>query len=94
MKQTFVNFTVGLKMMGRLRKRADAKRVLRASLLVLVSVESGCIIAAATVDIMLYQYSIFLSIPMALLADTLTVAAMAAYKTTRKASVQEFPRHL
>ena len=82
-KQTFVNFAVGLTMMTRLHRKNNAKRAIRTSLIVLLSAESGCIIAAATVDIMLYQYSIFLSIPSALAAGTLTVASIAAYRSVK-----------
>jgi hypothetical protein len=88
-KQTFVNFAIGLKMMTRLHRRPDTGRIIKASLIVLVSAESGCIIAAATVDIMLYQYSVFLSIPLALLAGTLTVASTAAFRRVRKQSPQK-----
>ena len=73
-KQTFVNFASGLSMMTKLHRKTNAKRIIKASVIVLISAESGCIIAAATIDIMLYQYSAFLSIPAALLAGTLTVA--------------------
>jgi hypothetical protein len=56
---------------------------------VLVSAESGCIIAAATVDVMLYQYSAFLSIPAALLAGTLTVAFIAARRSLKRRFVEQ-----
>ena len=82
-KQTFVNFAVGLTMMTRLHRKNNAGRAIRASLIVLLSAESGCIIAAATVDIILYQYSVFLSIPSALAAGTLTVASIAAYRSVK-----------
>jgi len=88
-KQTFVNFAIGLSMLTQLHKKTHANRIIKASLFVLISAESGCIIAAATVDIMLYQYSIFLSIPVALLAGTLTVASMAAYRSVKRGSLQK-----
>jgi len=88
-KQTFVNFASGLSMMTRLHRKANAWRIIKASLIVLISAESGCIIAAATIDVMLYQYSAFLSIPAALLAGTLTVASMAAYRSIKREFVQK-----
>ncbi|MCI0559407.1 MAG: DUF1795 domain-containing protein, partial [Nitrososphaera sp.] len=91
-QQTFLNFAIGLKMMTRLHRKSNAKRVLKVSLIVLISAESGCIIAAATVDILLYQYSLFLSIPIALSAGTLTVASMAAYRSMRRGRLQEASR--
>ncbi len=88
-KQTFVNFASGLSMMTKLHRKSNAKRIIKASLIVLISAESGCIIAAATIDIMLYQYSAFLSIPAALLAGTLTVASMAAYRSVKREFMQK-----
>lgn len=90
-KQTFVNFATGLTMMTRIHRIKNARRVIRASLIILLSAESGCIIAAATVDIMLYQYSVFLSIPAALAAGTFTVALIAAYRSTKRERSLEHP---
>lgn len=89
LKQTFANFAAGLPRMARLYREPGAWRVVKASLIVLVSAESGCIVAAATVDVMLYQYSTFLSIPAALLAGTLAVAAIAARRSLRRKFVEE-----
>jgi hypothetical protein len=88
-KQTFANFGVGLRKMARLHKEPNARRLVNASLIVLVSAESGCIIAAATVDVLLYQYSVFLSIPVALLAGTLTVAFIAARRSLKRKFVEQ-----
>jgi hypothetical protein len=88
-KQTFANFGAGLRKMTRLHREPDAWRIVKASLIVLVSAESGCIIAAATVDVMLYQYSMFLSIPAALLAGTLVVAFIAARRSLRHRFIQQ-----
>jgi citrate lyase gamma subunit len=87
--QTFANFAAGLRKMTALHKEPDAWRIVKASLIVLVSAESGCIVAAATVDVMLYQYSMFLSIPAALLAGTLTVAFIAARRSLRRRFVEQ-----
>lgn len=88
-KQTFANFAIGLRKMARLHGEPDAWKIVKASLIVLVSAESGCIIAAATVDVMLYQYSALLSIPAALLAGTLTVASIAARQSLRRRFVEQ-----
>jgi hypothetical protein len=88
-RQTFANFATGLRKMTALHKEPKAWRIVKASLIVLVSAESGCIIAAATVDVMLYQYSTFLSIPAALLAGTLTVAFIAARRSLRRRVVEQ-----
>ncbi|HXV46177.1 MAG TPA: hypothetical protein VD736_05845 [Nitrososphaera sp.] len=75
--------------MTRLHREPDAWRIVKVSLIVLVSAESGCIIAAATVDVMLYQYSMFLSIPAALLAGTLVVAFIAARRSLRHRFIEQ-----
>jgi hypothetical protein len=82
-KFTFASFATGLKRMLSLHRQPDAWRTIKASLVVLVSAESGCIIAAATVDVIMYQYSTFLSIPSALVAGTFTVALMSARRTMK-----------
>lgn len=87
-KQTFINFAIGLRKIARLHKEPRAWKIIKASLIVLVSAESGCIIAAATVDVVLYQYSTFLSIPAALLAGTLAVASIAARNSLRRRFVE------
>jgi citrate lyase gamma subunit len=89
LKQTFASFAAGVRKMAALHKEPDAWRIVKASLIVLVSAESGCIIAAATVDVMLYQYSAFLSIPAALLAGTLVVALVAARRSLRRRFVEQ-----
>jgi hypothetical protein len=58
-KFTFASFATGLKRMASLHRRPDAWRTIKASLVVLLSAESGCIIAAATIDVIMYQYSTF-----------------------------------
>jgi hypothetical protein len=89
LKQTFASFAAGVRKMAALHREPDAWRIVKASLIVLVSAESGCIIAAATVDVMLYQYSAFLSIPAALLAGTLTVAFIAARRSLKRRFVEQ-----
>ena len=89
LKQTFASFAAGVRKMAALHREPDARRIVKASLIVLVSAESGCIIAAATVDVMLYQYSAFLSIPAALLAGTLVVALVAARRSLRRRFVEQ-----
>ena len=89
MKQTFTDFGRGISRMKRLYRQPERWKVIKASLLILISAESGCIIAAATVDVMLYQYSTLLSIPSALLAGTFTVAFIAAYRSSKEQAMEE-----
>jgi hypothetical protein len=57
--------------------------ILKSSLIILVTAESVCILTAETVDLIFYQYSILLSIPLALMAGAFTVVAPAAYKMAK-----------
>jgi hypothetical protein len=56
------------------------KQILRTSFIILVTAESACILTAETIDLIFYKYSIFLSIPLALLAGSFTVVVPEAYK--------------
>jgi hypothetical protein len=82
-KETFSHLPSGVKNIASIHKQRDAGKMIKASLVLLVTAESGCIITAATVDVLLYQYSILLSIPLALLAGSLTIAATTSFKVAR-----------
>lgn len=77
LKATFTNFGVGLKRLLTIRKQQGLKTILKSSLFILVTAESACILTAETVDLVIYLYSILLSIPLALLAGAFTVAPVA-----------------
>jgi hypothetical protein len=83
LKTTFANFVSGFKRLFRIRSQKGMKMILKSSLFVLVTAESACILTAETVDLIFYQYSILLSIPLALLAGAFTVVAPAAYRKAR-----------
>jgi hypothetical protein len=57
--------------------------ILKTSVVILITAESACILTAETVDLIFYQYSILLSIPMALLAGAFTVVAPEAYRKVK-----------
>jgi hypothetical protein len=82
LKVTFKNFAVGIKKLRYLYKQQNLKTILKTSLVILITAESVCILTAETIDLIFYKYSIILSIPMALLAGTFTVAATEAYRKT------------
>jgi len=46
----------------------------------LITAESACILTAETIGIIFYNYSIVLSIPLALLVGALTIVIIEAYK--------------
>jgi hypothetical protein len=82
LKTTFKNFAVGIKKLPYLYKQQNMKIILKISLVILITAESICILTAETVDLIFYQYSIMLSIPLALLAGAFTVVAPEAYRKT------------
>jgi hypothetical protein len=86
LKTTFTNFASGFKRLIRIRNQRAIKSVLKGSLFILITAESVCILTAETVDLIFYQYSILLSIPLALLAGAFTVVAPAAYRMARGSS--------
>lgn len=80
LKVTFKNFAIGIKKLPYLYKQQNLKTILKTSLVILITAESVCILTAETVDLIFYQYSIMLSIPLALLAGAFTVVAPEAYR--------------
>ena len=83
-KTTFMNFASGFKRLFRIRRQTGMKTILKSSLFILVTAESVCILTAETVDLIFYQYSILLSVPLALLAGAFTVVAPAAYRKAKQ----------
>ena len=81
---TFRNFASGIKKIPQLYKQPDLKNILKTSLYILVTAESICILTAETVDLIFYQYSLLLSIALALLAGAFTVVVPEAYRKYRE----------
>jgi hypothetical protein len=84
LKVTFKNFVMGITKLPLLHKQPNLKYVLKSSAYILVTAESACILTAETVDLIFYQYSIFLAVPLALLAGAFTVIAPEAYKKIKQ----------
>jgi hypothetical protein len=84
LKTTFKNFVVGIIKLPHLRRQPNLKYVLKSSAYILLTAESACILTAETVDLIFYQYSIFLAVPLALLAGAFTVVAPEAYKKIKR----------
>jgi hypothetical protein len=84
LKHTLAGFARGLCMLVRFYKVRNKCQLLRTTLILLVTAESGCILTAATVDIVLYQYSLFISVPLSLAAGTFAVAAPHAFRIARR----------
>lgn len=64
----------------------EYKYVLRTALIILVTAETACILTAETVDLIFYKQSIFLSVPLALMASAFAVVAPEAFKKTKQNS--------
>ena len=84
LQNTFKNFVEGCKKITKLHKQKNIKPIVKSSLYILVTAESACILTAETVGIVFYQYSIFLSVPLALLVGAFTVVIPQAYKMNKK----------
>lgn len=82
-KATLAGFGRGLKRMVRLHKERDVGSIIKTALVILVTAESGCILTAATVDFLLYQYSLLISVPLSLFAGTIAVAVPQALKKAK-----------
>jgi hypothetical protein len=87
LKITFKNFVIGITKLPQLHKQPNLKYILKSSTYILVTAESVCILTAETVDLIFYQYSILLAIPLALLAGAFTVVAPEAYSKIRQKAV-------
>jgi hypothetical protein len=59
------------------------KYIVRTSVFILIIAESECILTAEMVNLVFYNYSLFLSIPLALLAGAFTIVAPEAFKKLR-----------
>ena len=83
LKTTFADFGKGIKKLATFHKEPEAKHILKESLYILITAECGCIIVAEIVALLLYQHSLFLSFPIALLAGTAMIVITTFDKRTR-----------
>lgn len=83
LKTTFRNFVIGIKKLPYLYKQPNLKNVLKTSVVILITAESACILTAETVDLVFYNYSILLAVPLALLAGAFTVVVPEAYRKVK-----------
>jgi hypothetical protein len=86
LKTTFTNFAVGSKRLFQTHNQKGLRMVLKSSLFILVTAESACILTAETVDLIFYQHSILLSVPLALMAGAFIVVVPVAYRRSRRSS--------
>lgn len=81
---TLRDFARGGRKLVKLHREPELKSILKASAVILVTAESACILVAETVGIVLYQYSILLSVPLALAAGAFAIVAPAAYRKAKR----------
>jgi hypothetical protein len=81
---TFTDFAIGLRKLTQLHRQNELKKILKTSGYILITAESACIITAETVDLIFYESSLFLSIPLGLLVGALTITALEAYKVSKQ----------
>lgn len=83
---TFLNFKRGFTKFVVNWKEPQMKTIFKASMVILITAESACIITAETVTILFYQYSIFLAIPLALVIGTFTLTIVESVRKIRRES--------
>jgi len=88
LKTTFRNFAIGITKLPKLHRQPNLKYILKTSVYILVTAESVCILIAETVDVIFYQYSILLAVPLALLAGGLALVVPEAYRKARQKNFQ------
>jgi hypothetical protein len=84
--KTFKNFIRGVKKMAQLYRQPNLKRILWTSIVILVTAETACILTAETIDLIFYRHSLFISIPLSLLAGAFAVVVPEAYRKTKNLS--------
>lgn len=81
---SFKTFGVGLVSFRNLFRHPNLKQILKTSLIILITAESTCILVAESIDLILYQYSLLLSIPLALVGGSFTIVAIELYRKRAK----------
>ena len=83
LKTTIAAFGKGIKKLTRFHKEPEAKHILKESIYIFLVAETGCIIVAEIVALLLYQHSLLLSFPIALLAGTTMIVITTFDKRVR-----------
>lgn len=83
LKGTLRDFAAGTRRLARVRSEQNLKGMVKSSLVILVTAESACIITAEAVGLALYQHSLLVSVPLALVAGALAIVAVQYFKKFR-----------
>lgn len=77
---------VGLGGLLSVYKQRNLRCILTTSLIIVITAESICFLSAEIVDLIFYKYSIFLSVPLALLAGAFIAEAPEDYRKIKSTS--------
>jgi hypothetical protein len=77
---TFLNFKKGIAQFGNNLYNPQIRGIFKSSMVILITAESACILTAETVDLLLYQHSLFLAIPLSLIIGTFTLTMVESVK--------------
>jgi len=86
---TFSNFKRGVIRFSRYKYNPQMKDIFKSSIIILITAESACILSAETVDLLFYKSSLFLAIPISLLAGTLTLTMVESVKKIKNVNALE-----
>ncbi len=75
---TFKHFKNGWYSLSLLFYNKNKNKLLKRALYLLLTAESICVITAQTIDLLFYNYSVFLSIPLALIVGSLVISIQQA----------------
>lgn len=84
LKGTLRDFAAGAKRLARIRNEQNLKGIVKSSVFILVTAESACILTAEVVGLALYQYSLLVSVPLALVAGAFAIVAVQYFKKKKK----------
>ena len=83
---TFLNFKKGIAQFINNLYNPQMKSIFKSSIVILITAESACILTAETVDLLLYQYSLFLAMPLSLIIGTFTLTMVESVKKIKNIS--------
>jgi hypothetical protein len=86
---TFRNFASGLSKLSNLSSQPDLKNILKASIIILTTAESACILTAETIDLIFYKQSFLLASILGLFVGSFTLVGIEAYKKIRSNDINQ-----
>lgn len=87
MVSTFINFKNGMLQFIHHWRNPQMKSMLKASIIILITAETACILSAETITLVFYQYSMFLVIPLSLVVGTFTLTLVESINKIRAKNI-------